>query len=593
MAARLLTLLSSAKNQRILNFLASEPAHTKAIAQALGMSDSEVSRSLRALEDAGVLESKWTRGGPAGKETNVKVYKLGVSGISVGFSADGMGIRLDRPEGEPQQPRLLVPAYSFAPPENALFVGRDDLLASASASERVIVLEGLPGVGKTALASEIARRSGRHVLWHTSTPADTPRRVLHKSGVFLSGWGDDRLLEALRGGVEDEDVLAGLTLEGLDRDDFLLVFDNYHDVQDDGAVRLLHRLFAGVRRARILVTTRRQPRFIPPEQSLRVVHLEGLSTPEVAKFLAEKGLDVPHDLLVRIDRRFGGHPLFLNFFAEAVKAGRKTVADFFDEVPEDELERYLWDELWSGLEDRERLALEHASVLEPPFPRAALEAVHADPKLPHTLFGLERKLLLSRQGPSYTMHEIVRSFAYGKLHDAKGLHGKAARFHEGEGTVEGRLLAMSHWFRAGQRKELARLLAENVDLARFDVLEQGLHLLYQEVLESFREDELPPRLWTNVLDDRADLLMARGDAAGALKLYRDVAARAKSADDAPRLADVLWKTSLAAAKLGQADEARRAVEEGLKACPEDDVACRERLEHQAAKLRPAKKRASP
>lgn len=589
MAARLLTLLSSPKNQRILNFLASEAAHTKAIAQALGMSDSEVSRSLRALEDAGVLESKWSRSGPAGKEANVKVYKLGVAGIAIGFAPDGMGVRLDRQDGAPQQPRLLVPAYTFSAPENALFIGRAELLGAARGEERVVILEGLPGVGKTSLASEMARRTGRHVLWHGATPADTPRRILHKAAIFLSGWGEERLLEALRGGVEDEDVLGQILLETIDRDDLLIVLDNYHDIGDEGAVRLAHKLVAGVRHARILLTTRRQPRFIPPEQTVRVVHVDGLAVDEVAKFLAEKGLDVPPDLLARLHHRFGGHPLFLNFFAEAVKAGRKTVADFFDEVPEDELERYLWDELWSGLEERERLTLEHASVFETPFPRGAIEAVHGDAKLPHTLFGLERKLLLSRQGTLYTMHEIVRTFAYGKLHDPKGLHAKAAKFRESEGTIEGRLRAMGHWFRAGQRKELTRLLGENVDLARFDVLEQGLHLLYQEVLESFREEELPAKLWLNVLDDRGDILLARGDAAGALKLYQDIAVRARAADDAPRLADVLWKTSLAAERLGDAEEARRAAEEGQKVCPEDDASTRERLDVQSSKLRGTRK----
>ncbi|MFC6093067.1 helix-turn-helix domain-containing protein [Saccharothrix lopnurensis] len=165
----------------------------------------------------------------------------------------------------------LVPDLDAVPPPSALdaLVGRGaevtallDLLSEGGS--RLVAVTGLPGVGKTRLAVEVAGRlheSGSvRVLWDTAgaNPAGTAGRLR-------------LLVRSALGRAEDGEGLDPLAALIGDRE-LLLVLDG-HDAgwpDPDRALTLLHRC----RRLRLLRTTR-EPLDIPGERVLALPPLPG------------------------------------------------------------------------------------------------------------------------------------------------------------------------------------------------------------------------------------------------------------------------------------------------------------------------------
>ncbi|HEY5835803.1 AfsR/SARP family transcriptional regulator [Streptomyces sp.] len=237
----------------------------------------------------------------------------------------------------PQAPRV-APAAARIPhqlPRGPRLVGReqelamlDGFVASAAAEPSIRVIEGPPGIGKTALAVHWGHRVAPRfpdgqvfVDLHGSEgdqdiqePEALIRLVLRSLGVPCRVTGPDELAELYRDTVTDRRLL--------------IVLDDL--VCDEGAVRLLKGVTAGA----VVVTTRcaSSLRELEALRSVRFLRLRELSNRQAERMLAgilgEARVEAEEETMTRIIELCGRTPQALTAVAEhALGRPRLSLAD--------------------------------------------------------------------------------------------------------------------------------------------------------------------------------------------------------------------------------------------------------------------------
>lgn len=570
MAHDLLSLLANKSNQSILGLLAVEEAWPRKVASLISLTETEVSRRLKRMEDLGLVRGEWSHVGK-----NVKLYRLAVKGAHVHFTQEGVEYRLEAWDGT-AQPTDLTHILTSSVPDMEGFVGREEALAALDQGPGVVLVEGIPGIGKTSLLAAWARHQPRPVFWHGFRGAESLRWLVNRAAVFHARHGRRRWVDALGGDIEPAD-LAMLLAEMCDEPEAIHILDDIHTIEDPALREALHAAIGTTHTGSLILASRGPVRHDPTLAHVHTLRLEGLGDEDVARLLALRGVEVEHSLLPRIRAEVGGHPLAIGLLVAAAERLDIPLTALLDRVPEKEVEEWLLQEVYEGLGEDERQVLTQASIFRTRFSADDLRAItRKDPE--HTLLRLRRRLLVEANEDGYLLHEIVSNHFYQRLHDKERLHGALAERYAAEDTPEGRLEAMSHFQAAGRRDRVLELLEEDLDLRAFDFLDPSLHTLYAEVLESFtRADVKDPRRWAVILDDRGDIAYHRGSYEEALVRYQEAEEAFSAAQEDGRVADLQWKRGLALRKLGRQEEAQKAVAAGLAVAPAESRT-RERLE---------------
>ena len=280
------------------------------------------------------------------------------------------------------------------------FAGRrrelDRLIAFLTDSRaRILVLVGLPGIGKTALASEWVRnvRPRANVIWRRLGPRATPTDLLGDLADVLLSVGRRALSDHLRSAPVSSGMtarLAGRELAAMAP--LLLVLDDAHLAGSD---------LGDIIRSLALTTSDGPKVLLPSRRRLPFLHGRDYSSGhvleiELGELPAEEAsavlgrLRVSESLHGPILRRFGGHPLSLEL------AARASVP--LDRVRTVSVERLVGDVL-PNLGEGARETLAFAAVFEGPVPRAALGSHEGE---------LSRWCLLRTTEASADVHDLVR-----------------------------------------------------------------------------------------------------------------------------------------------------------------------------------------
>lgn len=331
--------------------------------------------------------------------------------------------------------------FRLPPKPTATLVGRDRdralVLASLHPDTRwwITSIDGLGGVGKTALASSIVwdlykeRRYESIVSVTAKTRELSDIRILPLKPELV---GIDSVVDAIleTNGFQDElrnplDTRISQAQELLQTAETLLFLDNLETVEDARVFDFLKRL---PRPSRALVTSRKRP-----ETGEDRIHLGGLSeadaTTIVARLQAEQGIPeavLTNDARQRIVRTSGGLPLAVHWLVGQVKHAAssdflKTLAGEVPQVPEQVLEfsfRNMFTLLGedqqtllmlSALAPNEALGVEHYMYMTE-WSRERVQA--AISVLVDTSF-----FLTSERGgtPFYSVLPITAAFAHGEL----------------------------------------------------------------------------------------------------------------------------------------------------------------------------------
>ena len=118
-------------------------------------------------------------------ERNVKLYSLGVNGLSIEFLPQGYRLRLRRSFKKPTLETTFYYGDFESPTIGFEFIGRRRELESL-AEHRSVLIWGIAGIGKTTLAAKFAESLGTPIFWHRVRETDSFIFVVNKLAVYLS-----------------------------------------------------------------------------------------------------------------------------------------------------------------------------------------------------------------------------------------------------------------------------------------------------------------------------------------------------------------------------------------------------------------------
>lgn len=432
----------------------------------------------------------------------------------------------------PGRPTSLPPPLSAplafggasGPPEQAAFVGRAAELATYAdrlQRERLVIIAGMPGVGKTSLMAELARRAAapEHICWYRCRHGDGVDALVAGLAAFLAWRGKNGpwalLQEAGRadGRALPDDLVLDYVVRLLREGRYLLCVDDAHLViEEPPFARLIEQLRAAGA-VRVILATRRTPAFARLSE---VEILTGLSLADAGLLLEARAVALSDPELERLYAQTHGNAQFLILALDAIGRSDDPGRVLDDLAAADDVERYLLHEVDAGLSSAERLVMRAvAALLEYGGAREALEALldagldepesGAAVGRPVAQLSLDRRrlraalvalcdrcLLLRAEGASgreYQQHAVVRTFYYAELSrpERLALHRRAGVYYAAAGGDV--LRAALHYEAAGEP-------ARAVDLATADVwpsMSAGHAQLLRSLLERLSRAGLDPR----------------------------------------------------------------------------------------------------
>jgi len=303
------------------------------------------------------------------------------------------------------------------------------------AAPPVLVLEGMGGLGKTTIATLVARHfvdddTFARVLWASAQQAQFDHWAGRQYALRPRAIDPVDILRQLAQELAiatpgDPDTLQAEVVARCKGRRSLIVLDNLETVADMAALGLLLGALAGS--SRVLITTRdRAPQALPADLPRQYVSLNELDAPTSVQLLrsaatvtgAKALTDAGDDELLRIYQVTGGNPLALWLVAgQATNIPWRTfVDDLIAHCPRAstgyELYDFLYRRSWDQLHDDAKIVLFAMHRCEGGAP---YDLLHALSGLAHDAFvaavdELRRRMLLLFDGTLYTIHRLTYTF---------------------------------------------------------------------------------------------------------------------------------------------------------------------------------------
>ncbi len=418
------------------------------LAESLGVVRSALHIPLSSMEEDGLITTRTAHviGGGSRRRTVVHITEAGRSSLS---------------ENEPQSATRRGRSYGPLP-EKSILHGRDEAsedLATILTGGTSVLLSGLPGVGKSSLAREVAEQimtSGWTVRW-ASCSIDADASAIGEM------WLDESLTDAS----------AIATSASSKRT--LLVIDEaqeLHPRHSQGVAELIGHVSS--RESPILVVVRSPSPFGVPE-GLSEIKLDGLR-PQHAMAILPSDLDESEALGVA--EKLAGHPLALHLWSPGEKLPERVEA--VQQFVESTVMRRLSED---GMSTLDELCLS-------PTPLAIEELFEELGTLE-----LDEAAILRWTGTIAEPHHLIRNVRRGSWSpdEAKSLHSKAAVLWATRDGARARRIQGHHMINAGEMD--ADWMSENIgDIADEDsaaaavVLEQAVKISDSQLVREAAAD---------------------------------------------------------------------------------------------------------
>ncbi|HEU4324705.1 MAG TPA: CHAT domain-containing protein [Roseiflexaceae bacterium] len=417
------------------------------------------------------------------------------------------------------QAAVILPPPAIYVPEAASFLGRaEELRAMQQRLDQsgLLMITGMPGVGKTMLAATLARRVAPpdRIFWHSFTAGENLDALIWLLAGMLARHGQHGLWELIQqarqsgGQLPPAEVLLGYLAKTLVGQGYLLCLDDLHLIEDDPRVeQLIDRLRPELARGTLglIITSRRVPPFARESD---LAPLSGLTREDARALLELRGVlldEMPLDVL---HQQTGGNAQLLTLALDALQREQRPAKLLAALLETSDIERFLLREVDAGLSEGERSVMQAlATLLDEGGTRTAIEALLDEGGLRRTLRGLaDRSLLQTSESPDGTVfrqHAIVQAFYYGELsrRERQTLHRRAAAFFEADG--EAPLRAAVHHERGND----VRRAAEIASVSARELFNQGQGSTLAALLERLSGQALDEQLWARVVLARGEILV--------------------------------------------------------------------------------------
>ncbi|MCK6625390.1 MAG: NB-ARC domain-containing protein [Anaerolineae bacterium] len=389
---------------------------------------------------------------------------------------------------------------------------------------RLVAIVGIGGIGKTLLATKVARQVSSHfdtVIWRSLINAPPLTSMLRGwfhvlSQQQLNRW-PDHLAEQLE-----------LLFDTLRRQRCLLILDNVETIMQQGSRagqyrpgyevygQLIQRFGDGEHQSCLLLTSRERPqglaRLANDNSLIRFHQLAGLAESAGLAILQRQGLSGPAHVLEGLVEHYSGHPLALKLIAQTIQelfagdseAFLREEAVIFDDI------RDILDQQFARLSALERdimlwLAIEREAV-SPQILRDNLVKSEAGGIFLEALRSLQRRSLLEQQAAGLTLQNVVLEFLTDYLvenvcREIEGSPGRGAGEQRSKGDEFSPLLPRSlaplhlnryalikaqakEYVRASQSRLILKPVAERLLAA---LGQAGLEARLKAILEALRQ----------------------------------------------------------------------------------------------------------
>jgi tetratricopeptide (TPR) repeat protein len=471
--------------------------------------------------------------------------------------------------------------YTDRKPTIRTFVGRENELKKLndfleSSRTKVIVVYGIPGIGKTTLLAKFAQevRNKINVFWYRLNDWVTQKIFLTPLAEFLSQMGKKGLERFIS---QTENPSIGEICHILETDlkdaNALILIDDVHKA--DARIIELLRAFLGIidhlPGIKVACTSREVPNFYTRKDVfsglVEEIALEGLDKESSIKIL--KSRSIPDRYLDDLVKATKGHPLFLELVDEPSGILDKNMRMFIEQ------------EVYSKLDLAERRILEIASVFRYPVPvdaffimeeeiakesgMSSTQMRYTDYVVDHdTLDELLSKFLLQESiGRMIGMHDLLREFFYSRLTPRQKAvyHRAAARLYLRDTSPPSCIEALYHSLMADEWKTAVQII---VGFGR-EIVSKG----YASNLAPLIDTLIAQRIDMN-LHDKVELFLIYGEIRemqgewdDALIFYNEILSFNEEVIGRHAIAETCRRIGSIYLKRAQFDQAQPFLEKGL------------------------------
>jgi len=406
-------------------------------------------------------------------------------------------------------------------PRTRTFFGREteieNICALLDARSSCLLLPGIAGIGKTALAGKIIEQytHRRNLMYHRCQDWDGSRAFLEACSEWLSAIGNDDLSDYVHAtAVPQPSVAVNLISVALSDVPALIVIDDLHKVNDDALYSIIRGLamrMSDADQCGLVLFSRSYREVVPLKDaegkiSALVLPLEGLDQ-NASRNLLTAMPDMEMSTFLHIYTLSRGHPLILQLI------NRGSVGSKFH----DSLETFVEEEIFSRLSGAEKRVLGAIAIYREPMPLEALSKHDIEADLLDEL--VEKGLARQADSENYDVHDLVREFLLRTLDNstATSLHAAACDWYRNRrNTPEQKLEYIFHLVNSGDTDSLGDVLGESGR----ELVENG-HMELLPLLQDLEKAQFGPRTWASILEMRGDILSIQGRWDDAEKEYEE------------------------------------------------------------------------
>ena len=355
----------------------------------------------------------------------------------------------------------LAPA---SPPNVDRLVDRTEKLAAYSGQlieKHLAVIVGMPGIGKTSLASMLVQQTAQPKLlfWHTFRDDRDATNLMWKLAGFLYRAGEEwpwlwlQNASQSHGQPLDPTTLVDTLVNLMLKRGYTVCLDDFQQVETDPLAQAFGRRLVAAAQAdtlSLVVTARSLPGFL---QGVDFESLGGMSQQEAKQLFIERKMPpLGGDLLERLHNCTGGNPQLLELVIVAIRQGEDPEHLVNALTERQAVAEYLFDQVDSRLDKLDRQVMIAVALLEPAATRGAIEAVLPSQSVFQSLVRLGRQQLLQSEqqetGQTYHQHATVRAYYLQatSVLERQQLHYQAGDYFERE--ARDWLYAASHFLEA-------------------------------------------------------------------------------------------------------------------------------------------------